>query len=97
MDFVNDIQSRLLAEIAGITSTPKGAYNIRANSQLAARNTTENIDITTKTDKPGIDIRIKSGTKGESVHIPVVVSESGIKEYGSKERLFGNTAASFSD
>ena len=72
MDFVNDIQSRLLAEIADITATPTGAYNIRANSQLAARNTTENIDITTKTDKPGIDIRIKNSTKGETVHIPVV-------------------------
>ena len=59
---------------------PEGAYNIRANGESAARNTTANIDIQTKTDKSGIDIRIKDGTKNESVHIPVVLSKSGIKE-----------------
>lgn len=90
MDFVNSIQSKLLEEIADLSSAPKGAYNIRANSQLAARNTTENIDIQTKEDKPGIDIRIKSGTKGETVHIPVVVSESGIKETVYNDFFIGN-------
>ena len=80
MEFVNDIQSKLLQEIADLYTVPTGAYNIRANSALAARNTTENIDIQSKTDKPGIDIKIKDGTVGETVHIPVVVSESGIKE-----------------
>ncbi|MBO4339260.1 MAG: SufD family Fe-S cluster assembly protein [Clostridiales bacterium] len=80
MEFVNEIQSKLLQEIADLYTVPTGAYNIRANSALAARNTTENIDIKSKTDKPGIDIYIKDGTVGESVHIPVVVSESGIKE-----------------
>ena len=69
---------------------PTGAYTIRANSQLAARNTTANIDITTKEDKPGIDIRIKSGTKNESVHIPVVVSQSGIKETVYNDFFIGN-------
>ena len=60
---------------------PEGAYNIRVNGEKAGRNTTANIDIVTKTDgKSGIDIRIKPGTKNESVHIPVVLSESGIKE-----------------
>jgi len=57
-----------------------GAYNFRANGELAGRNTTENIDIQTKQDKSGIDIRIKPGTKHESVHIPVVLSASGLKE-----------------
>ncbi len=90
MNIITDIQKKLLAEIADLHAAPKGAYNIRANSQLAARNTTENIDITTKTDKPGIDIRIKSGTKGESVHIPVVVSESGIKETVYNDFFIGN-------
>ncbi len=59
---------------------PTGAYNFRANSQLAGRNTTANIDIVSKPDGSGIDIRIKPGTRNESVHIPVVLSESGIKE-----------------
>ena len=87
---INDIQKKLLAEIADLTKAPQGAYNIRANSQLAARNTTENVDIKTKTDKPGIDITVKSGTKGESIHIPVVVSESGIKETVYNDFFIGN-------
>jgi Fe-S cluster assembly scaffold protein SufB len=66
--------------VADLHGVPAGAYNIRANGQTAGRNTTANIDIVTKTDKPGIDIRIKPGTRNESVHIPVVVSASGLKE-----------------
>ena len=59
---------------------PSGAYNFRANGELAGRNTTANIDIVSKEDGSGIDIRIKPGTKNESVHIPVVLSASGLKE-----------------
>ena len=77
---IDAIQKRLLEEIADLHSVPSGAYNIRANSELAGRNTTANIDIVSKTDKPGIDIHIKPGTKNESVHIPVVLSASGLKE-----------------
>ncbi|MCR5177103.1 MAG: SufD family Fe-S cluster assembly protein [Anaerovibrio sp.] len=77
---LDNIQKQLLKEVADLYSMPKGAYNIRANGEKAARNTTENIDIVTKTDNPGIDVYIKDGTQNESVHIPVVISESGIKE-----------------
>lgn len=77
---LDPIQKQLLEEVADLHEMPEGAYNIRSNSQMAARNTTENIDIITKEDKSGIDIRIKDGTKKESVHIPVVLSKSGIKE-----------------
>lgn len=77
---LDPIQKRLIEEIADIHGTPVGAYNFRANSKLAGRNTTANIDIISKEDGTGIDIRIKPGTKNESVHIPVVISASGIKE-----------------
>lgn len=77
---IDDIQKNILREVADLYKIPKGAYNIRANSQSVARNTTANIDIISKTDKSGIDIRIKPGTKNEAVHIPVVISETGIKE-----------------
>lgn len=70
----------LLHEIAGLDGIPNGAYNIRRNGSPAGRFSTENIAITTKTDKPGIDIRIKSGTKGESVHIPVILTETDYSE-----------------
>lgn len=77
---MDEIQKRLLMEVADLHGVPEGAYNIRANGQMAARNTTANIDIISKEDGSGIDIRIKPGTKKESVHIPVVLSESGLKE-----------------
>ena len=77
---LDQIQKQLLEEVADLHEMPEGAYNIRSNSQMEARNTTANIDIITKENKSGIDIKIKDGTKNESVHIPVVLSQSGVKE-----------------
>ena len=74
------IQKELLAQVADLHEVPEGAYNIRANGESVGRNTTANIDIVTKTDVSGIDIYIKPGTKKESIHIPVVLSQAGIKE-----------------
>ena len=74
------IQKNLLEQIAGLHEVPAGAYNIRANGTSVGRNTTAHIDIVTKEDKQGIDIIIKPGTKRESVHIPVVLSQSGLTE-----------------
>jgi Fe-S cluster assembly scaffold protein SufB len=74
------IQKRILMEVAGLESTPHGAYNIRANGATSARSTTANIDIVSKEDGSGIDIYIKPGTVNESMHIPVILSESGLKE-----------------
>ncbi|MBQ5840431.1 MAG: ABC transporter permease, partial [Clostridia bacterium] len=71
---MDKIEKNLLEQIADLHEVPQGAYNIRANGQMAGRNTTENIDIVTKTDKPGIDIYVKAGTKNESMHIPVLLS-----------------------
>ena len=77
---MDQIQKRLLAEVADLHDIPEGAYNIRANGETAVRNTTANIDIVSKDDGTGIDIRVKPGTKKESIHIPVVLSKSGLKE-----------------
>ena len=74
------IEKNLLHEVAELDALPVGAYNIRANGKSEARNTTANIDIVTKEDKPGIDIYIKPGTKNESVHIPVIISQTGLKD-----------------
>ena len=74
------IEKDLLEKIADLHGTPEGAYNIRSNGALGGRNTTANIDIVTKEDKPGIDIIIKPGTRNESVHIPVVISQSGLTD-----------------
>ena len=77
---LDEIQKRLIAEVADLHEVPEGAYNLRANGETAGRNTTANIDISSKEDKSGIIVRVKPGTKRESVHIPVVLSKSGIKE-----------------
>ena len=77
---MDEIQKTLLEQVAGLHEVPSGAFNIRANGQSVERNTTAHIDIVTKEDKQGIDIIIKPGTKKESVHIPVILSQSGLTE-----------------
>ena len=74
------IQKTLLEQIADLHEVPEGAFNLRVNGQTAERNVTANIDIVPKEDEPGIDIIIKPGTKKESVHIPVLLSKTGIRE-----------------
>ncbi|MGB4660649.1 MAG: SufD family Fe-S cluster assembly protein [Mobilitalea sp.] len=77
---LNAIDKVILEEIADLHEIPQGAYNIRKNGEGIGRNTTANIDIITKKDKPGIDVIIKPGTKGESVYIPVIVSQEGLTD-----------------
>ena len=89
---MDSIEKSLLEQVADIHGVPEGAYNIRSNGSLAGRNTTANIDIVTKEDKPGIDIIIKPGTTNESVHIPVVLSESGLKDMVYNDFYIGENA-----
>lgn len=77
---IDEIQMRLLAEVADLHQVPSGAFNLRSNGQTAQRTTTANIDIVSKEDGTGIDIKIKPHTVHESVHIPVVLSQSGLTE-----------------
>lgn len=77
---MNAIEKNLLLEVAGLHDIPQGAYNIRKDGQLMARQSSANIEIRTKIDKPGIDIIVKPGTKGESVHIPVIVTSTGLED-----------------
>ena len=80
MPELNAIQKKILEEVADLHKVPEGAYNIRSDSKSVGRRSTENIEITPKTDVSGLDIRIRPGTKNESVHIPVILTESGLKE-----------------
>ncbi len=77
---MDKITLNMLAEIADLHRIPEGAFSLRENGQSAQLKSSENIIITKKTDKPGIDIVVKPGTRNESCHIPVVISESGITE-----------------
>ena len=77
---MDKIDSGLLESVADLHEIPAGAYNIRKNGEGLSRRSTANIEIVSKSDKPGIDIYIKPGTVNESVHIPVIISESGLTD-----------------
>lgn len=77
---MNKIEEALLEQVADLHGVPEGAYNIRRNGESAGRRTTENIDIVTKTDRPGIEVHIKPHTVNESVHIPVLLTATGLNE-----------------
>ncbi len=89
---MNNNELELLKMIADIDGTPSGAFNIRANGALSSRNVTENINIREKADGNGIEIIIKPGTKGEKVHIPVIISQSGLTELVYNDFIIGEDA-----
>ena len=89
---MDKIEKDLLKAIADIEEIPIGAYNIRENGKGIARNTTANIDIVTKTDKPGIDIIVKPNTKKESVHIPVILTQGGFNDVVYNDFYIGENA-----
>lgn len=89
---MDNIDKTLLKEIADMEETPKGAYNIRKNGKGIERKITENINIVTKTDKQGIDIIVKENTKYEFVHIPVIITESGLSDVVYNDFYIGKNA-----
>ena len=89
---LDEMQKRLLEEVADLHTIPEGAYNIRSNGQSAARQSTANIEIVSKTDVSGLEVNIKPGTRNESVHIPVVMTQSGLKELVYNDFYVGEDA-----
>ena len=87
---INEMDAKLLEQIADLTGQPVGAFNIRKDSGCGSRQSTENIQITNKEDKPGIDIRIKDGTKGEKCYSPVIISKTGITEMVYNDFIIGD-------
>ncbi len=77
---MNSLDKDLLIKIADLHEVPQGAYNIRKNGEGVERHSTANIEIKPKADKPGIDIIVKPGTRGESVHIPVIITAEGLED-----------------
>lgn len=89
---MDKIDSNLLESIADLHEIPAGAYNIRKNGEGFSRCSTANIEIVTKTDKPGIDIIVAPGTKNESIHIPVIITEAGINDIVYNDFYIGDDA-----
>lgn len=86
------LDADILETIANIHAVPEGAYNIRKNGEAMGRHSTEHIEIVPKKDKPGIDIIIKPGTKNESVHIPVILTETGLTDVVYNDFYIGKDA-----
>ena len=80
MALLDKITEKILQQIDGSGFQQKGAYNLRHNGVALCHGDSEHIKIKKKEDKPGIDIYIDGNTRGEQVHIPVVVDASGMKD-----------------
>lgn len=89
---INQVDKALLNEISNVENITKGAYNIRKNGKGIERKVTDNIKIITKEDKPGIDIHVKENTKFEFVHIPVIITESGLEDLVYNDFYIGKNA-----
>ena len=77
---MNNIDKELLKQVADLHKTPQGSYSIRKNGESVAINSTSEIEIVKKQNKNGIDIKVKSGVKNKSMHLPVIVTESGVND-----------------
>ncbi len=91
-ELLNDVDEGLLQEVSGLEKLKSGAYNIRKNGQGVERKVTENVNIITKGDKPGINIYVKENAKFEIVHIPVIITESGLKDLVYNDFYIGKNA-----
>ena len=89
---LDEIQKRILREVADLHEVPEGAFNIRSDGRSVGRQSTANIEIVPKTDVSGLEIHIKPGTRNESVHIPVVMTKSGLKEVVFNDFFIGEGA-----
>ncbi len=94
-ELLNNVDEGVLGEITKLDKIKEGAYNIRKNGQGIERKVTENVNIVTKTDKPGINIYVKENTKFELVHIPVIITESGLKDVVYNDFYIGKNANVF--
>ena len=87
-----EVDRELLEKIADLVGKPVGAFNIRKDSGCDGRQSTEHIEITGKTDKAGIDIRVKPGTVGETCHIPVIITKPGVQEMVYNDFFIGENS-----
>ena len=92
MELLEQDDKKLLQEVSNLENMQKGAYNIRKNGQGIERKTTENVNIITKKDKPGINIYVKDNTKFEYIHIPVILTQSGLTDLVYNDFYIGKNA-----
>ena len=89
---MDGLLKNLMEQVSDLHEVPVGAYNIRANGEGAGRNVTANINIVTKKDKSGIDIFVAPGIKKESVHIPALITKTGVHDLVYNDFYIGEGA-----
>ena len=89
---MNNTELNMLKEIADLHEIPQGAFSLRKDGESVGRRSSENIIIEPKKDKPGIDITVKPGTKNESVHMPVIITKTGVEDLVYNDFYIGEDA-----
>ena len=89
---MNNTELNMLKEVADLHEIPQGAFSLRKDGESVERRSSENIIIEPKKDKPGIDITVKPGTKNESVHIPVIITKTGVEDLVYNDFYIGEDA-----
>ncbi len=77
---MNKVDEALLTEVLGENLEKADAINIRKNGESIKRSVSPYIDIVSKKDKSGIDIFVKDDVKFGIVHIPVIITKSGLTD-----------------
>ena len=88
----DEVEKEILCTVADLTEIPEGAYNFRVNGKSVGRKSTANIEVLGKKNGSGLDIKIKPGTKNETVHIPVIINATGLKEVVYNDFYIGEGA-----
>lgn len=89
---MNREDKELLKEVVGEDPTKADSYNIRKNGQKLDRKVNPNINIVSKEDNSGIDIYVKENTLFGTVNIPVIITESGLKDVVYNDFHIGKNA-----
>ena len=90
---MEQMEKNLLKTVADISGfMPGSAFSLRKNGAGVERHSTEHVKILAKTDKPGIDIIVDANTVGESIHIPVILTDSGIQDMVYNDFYIGEGA-----
>lgn len=77
---LSNLDKKMLESVVDLQKIPQGAFSLRKNGEGTQIQSSENITIRKKEDKPGIDVIIKEGTVNENVYVPVIVSQAGVKD-----------------
>ena len=89
---MNKVEDKLLSELDQSKYEEADAYNIRVDGKSTRRKVSPYIEIESKTDKNGINVYIKDDTKFGIVHIPVLLTKSGLKDVVYNDFYIGKNA-----